>query len=65
MTKLILLIELNYDAETMHGNDEEAREWFFSILTNDRLILHSNEIGDEIGEVTVLEVKVDKNDSHT
>ena len=50
-------IELIYDDKLMHGGDREAEEWFFTdILRNDRLILHSNEIGDEIGDVKVIKI---------
>ena len=55
---LKLEIELTYDAESMHGNDKDATDWFFkSILKSKRkkdLILHSNEIGDEIGTVKII-----------
>lgn len=57
MTKIKMEIELKYDDTIMHGNDEEAIKWFFEdILYRDRLILHSNEIGDEVGEVKVLKI---------
>lgn len=63
MQKVRLEIELEYDAESMHsGNsDVEAKRWFMeNVLLNTsepgRLILHSNEIGDEIGTVRVLTV---------
>lgn len=52
-----MLVELRYDASIMHGRDKEAKDWFFNeILKKDKLILHSNEIGDEIGIIKVLEV---------
>lgn len=64
MAKLKLLIEVDYDAETMHSGDQckESKQWFMdNILLGkgenaEPLILHSNEIGDVIGEVKVLEV---------
>ncbi len=57
MTKLKLTIELDYDAEIMHQDDPDAIEWFFlDILQEDLLFLHSNEIGDVIGTVKVLEI---------
>lgn len=58
MPKLILEIELDYP-ETIHGDDPEAFLWFRdSILLGagdegSELVLHSNEIGDEIGTVKV------------
>lgn len=64
MTKLRLTIELDYDAEMMHGDDPDAIEWFFrDILIEKPLTLHSNEIGDMIGTVKVLEIqKEESND---
>jgi len=60
MKTLKLEIELKYDAKMMHGNDKESIGWFYEdILMSHRkkdLILHSNEIGDEVGEVKVLKV---------
>lgn len=62
MKKLILEVELEYDDETMHGNDADGITWFMDdILMNDgedtRLVLHSNEIGDEVGTIKVLNVR--------
>lgn len=55
-----MTIELKYDDKMMHGNNKESRDWFYNdILKSKRkndLVLHSNEIGDEIGTVKVLEV---------
>lgn len=56
MSKLIMTIELNYDADLMHGDDKESIDWFYNLLKNDKLILHSNEIGDEVGTVKVLKI---------
>ena len=50
------IVELEYDTELMHGNDPDAVEWFRSTLLNDDLVLHSNEIGDEIGTVRVIRI---------
>jgi hypothetical protein len=38
--------------------DQESKEWFYNsmLFPQDRLILFSNEIGDEIGEVNVLSI---------
>lgn len=61
--KLRMLIELEYDPQTMHSGDadKESKRWFMeNVLLNKteegRLILHSNELGDELGTVNVLEV---------
>jgi hypothetical protein len=61
MKKIKMVVELNYDAEMMHnGNkDKESKDWFFNeILISKRgdLRLHSNEIGDEIGEIKVIKI---------
>lgn len=54
--KVRLEIELDYDAEIMHGNTADGISWFNSILFDpgEDLILHSNELGDEIGTVKIL-----------
>lgn len=55
--KIKLEIELTYDQESMHGDNKEAIKWFFEeILQQDLLILHSNEIGDEIGTVKIIKI---------
>ncbi len=59
MTRLILKIEFQYDENIMHSGDSdlEAREWFYDVLLTDKLQLWSNEIGDYIGTVTVLQME--------
>lgn len=58
--KIKLEIELDYDADLHHAEDNIAREWFFNEVLcgqkRDDLILHSNEIGDSIGTVKVLKI---------
>ena len=60
MSKIKMLVELDYDAEMMHSGDadKEAKLWFMENVLLDKhgLILHSNEIGDHIGLINVLEV---------
>lgn len=59
MAKLTLTIELDYDAEIMHGDDEESKAWFFSEILHDEtgeLLLHSNNIGDTLGAVRVISI---------
>lgn len=63
MTKLILTIELDYDAELLHGDDSDAIEWFNESVLGGELILHSNEIGDEIGPVKILKLPSHKHPS--
>lgn len=55
MPKLVLEIELDYP-DTIHGDDPESFLWFRDeIILGDSggLVLHSNEIGDEVGTVKV------------
>ena len=59
MRKIRLLIELEYDNEIMHREDREAFDWFYNeilIGKGGQLILHSNEIGDEIGKVKGIKI---------
>ena len=61
MAKIRLDVELEYDADVMYGDSEDDRRWFFDhLLREDELILHSNENGDAIGTVKVLQVMNDK-----
>jgi len=62
MPKLYLEIELSYP-DHVHGTDPESEEWFKNeILMGNtledgkELVLHSNEIGDEIGLVRVIRI---------
>lgn len=58
--KVRMLIELDYDADMMHGDDTRSIAWFRNeIISGERgqLLLHSNEIGDEVGSVRVLAVE--------
>jgi len=54
MRTLRLVIELDYDNELWHGDEEVAREWFRDEILGGPLMLHSNEAGDEVGEVRVV-----------
>lgn len=60
MKELLVTMIFEYDESTMHAgdDDEEARDWFLNeILLKERLLLHSNEIGDTIGECKILSIK--------
>lgn len=51
--------ELEYDDEMMHGGDAdaEAKAWFLDLLVRpDELTLHSEEIGDTLGDVRIVRV---------
>jgi len=64
MRKLLLTIELEYDNE-LYGDDPEEKDWLFNHIllnnierdTSEELILFSNEIGDEVGIVTVIDIQ--------
>lgn len=57
--KLKMEIELDYDAGIMHDVDEDAVKWFYNEIllgSGGKLLLHSNEIGDEVGKVVGLKI---------
>ena len=58
MRKIRMLVEVEYDAVGMHGDEPESKRWFMENVLLDKagLLLHSNEIGDTVGTVLVLEV---------
>ena len=52
-----MTVELEYDADVVHGDGEEGKAWFFEeILSEEKglLLLHSNEIGATVGKIRVL-----------
>ena len=55
MKTIKLLVELEYDDDVMHGDDPEGIAWFNDELISDHLWLWSNDIGDEVGSIKVLE----------
>ena len=56
MSKLIMMVLLDYDADTMFGDDAEGRDWFFNDILGgtDLALWDHGEIGDQIGKVQVL-----------
>lgn len=61
MAKLRFEAELEYDADVMYADDEDGKDWFINEILRAPpgpmgLLLHSNEMGDTIGEVTVLRI---------
>jgi hypothetical protein len=60
MKTIKIVAELRYDDKIMHGNDKESKDWFYNdILKSKRkndLILHSKEIGDEIGTMKITSI---------
>ena len=52
-----VIATITYDNEIMcDESDVIQKEWFDSILFGDKNILHNNEIGDCLGDITILEV---------
>lgn len=59
--KIKLLIEVDLSAFAFDVKDEESVKWFkddvlLNKTENSGLVLHSNEIGDDLGIVKVLEI---------
>lgn len=61
MKQLTMTVVLEFDDEMMcDWNEEVEREWFFdNVLDPKTLILHSNEIGDEVGRIVSIDIKKD------
>jgi hypothetical protein len=62
MKTIRLTVDLTYNNEIMHGDDEESKDWFVnevlkSTNPHEQLILHSNCIGDEVGEIKVVDIE--------
>ena len=58
MKTIRLTVDLTYDDDVMHGDDQESIEWFHSILLGDNLQLGEfGDLGDMIGSVRVVEMK--------
>lgn len=64
MRIITLEVELRYDADMMHGDEADAVEWFRDVVLQNggvdeenRLLLHSNLIGDTVGEIRVTSIK--------
>ena len=60
MKTIKLLVELTYDEDLMHGEDPESIRWFRDEIlmceNREDLLLHSNEIGDTVGSIRVLQL---------
>jgi hypothetical protein len=62
LRRITMKVEFEYNVKTMHGYDEQAKDWFFNKILNGvkgDLSMHSKDIGDFIGTVKVLEI-IDK-----
>jgi len=61
MKTLRITVELTYDDNLMHGNEQESIDWFENDILmqkaeGEELRLHSTEIGDFIGTIKVLRI---------
>ena len=59
MKTIKIEVELTYDDNVMHGDDQDAIDWFvYDVLLNpdEDLILHSNDIGDMLGTVKITQI---------
>lgn len=59
MKKIKMVVELEYDDDLIHGEDSEAIHWFYNDVLSvkeDALFLYSDEIGDDVGKVKVVEI---------
>ena len=59
MRTLIVTARITYDDDLMHGTCWESHAWFFNTVLTAPLIVHSNEIGDEIGTMVIEEITDD------
>jgi hypothetical protein len=59
MTKIKIEVEFEVDdLWCANSEDQEERDWFWKeILPNATVILHSNEVGDEIASTNELKIK--------
>ena len=58
MKTITIKAEVTFDDEIMYGDNTESQDWFYNeILKGEKgLLLHSNEIGDTVGEIKILEI---------
>lgn len=64
MTKLKMSIEIEYNSAIMHSDDPASKKWFYEDVLGGELVLHSNEIGDEIGIVKVLSINIEPHNNN-
>lgn len=58
MKKIKMEVELTFDDDLMYGDDKNGEDWFWNVIMKDeQLLLHSNEIGDTIGEIKITKIK--------
>jgi len=56
MKTIKLLVELTYNNDIMHGDDPDGIVWFNDEILASEIIAWSNELGDEVGFIKVLEI---------
>ena len=56
MKTIKMLVELTYDNNIMHEDDADSIAWFNDEVLNGEVVAWSNEIGDELGFIKVLEI---------
>lgn len=56
MKTIKMLVELTYDNDTMHEDDADGIAWFNDEVLGGEVVAWSNEIGDELGFIKVLEI---------
>ena len=56
MKTIKLLVELTYDNDAMHEDDADSIAWFKDEVLGGEMVAWSNEIGDELGFIKVLEI---------
>jgi hypothetical protein len=56
MKTVKMLVELTYDNDMMHEDDADGIAWFNDEVLGGEVVAWSNEIGDELGFIKVLEI---------
>ena len=56
MKTVKMLVELTYDNDMMHEDDADGIAWFNDEVLGGEVVVWSNEIGDELGFIKVLEI---------
>lgn len=56
MKTIKMLVELTYDNDVMHEEDADSIAWFKDEVLGGEVVAWSNEIGDELGFIKVLEI---------
>lgn len=61
MKTITLTVELTYDPDLMHGDNQDDISWFENDILLQKagpelLLLHSDYIGDTLGEIKVLSI---------